>query len=282
MMINTPIQISFGNHLVYCEKGDNLLSALLEQKVDVPYGCRAGICRSCEVVNEVTQDTILCCQTKVDAPLVLNAYVPSAIVSVKVIEIECISPYCYQIALFGPLDHVFGLALDVHVPDGKKIRTHVESNASDVLYIAINPFQSQHHADFIASVKEGGKIKINTVKSANTRAVSRFNSLSLNPRLPTCLILVNQAQAALDAWTEYLESESIRSTTYFIANGSLSDTTDAIKAWLTEQSHSVVGFSRSQWVVQGSQLSHDEWQELGQSLQVASSQVTMKKIYLFS
>ncbi len=267
------ISISYDNKVVSVLKGDNLLSALLEKGVDVSYGCRAGVCRACEVLNEQTQDTLLCCQTQVESSLVLNKYVPSPNVSVKVGRVFQHSDYCYQVELFGPVDHVFGLPIDIHVAEKKKLRTHVETDVTNSLMVSINPQKMPIHGEFIRSIKAGDDWIVNVAKSANVRAISRFQSVTLD-RFPVFLILVNQAQAALATWQWYFQQESIKTVVVHTFEGSPEEESHSVKKWLTEQAASTFGFSRSQWIVQGSQLKEKEWLELSDVLQVNKSKVT--------
>ncbi|MCZ2723438.1 2Fe-2S iron-sulfur cluster binding domain-containing protein [Marinomonas sp. 15G1-11] len=265
-------RIVFNGESVRYTLGDNLLSTLLEQGVKVPYGCRAGVCRACEVFNETTQETLLCCQTQIIQPLTLRSYVPMATVSMKINRIERFSDYAFQVEISGPIDHVFGLPVDLHCSEQKKIRVYVESDALEPLIFAINPLLSPMHQLFLDSIQEGDTIKVNVAKSANVRTVSRFQQLTLD-RFALGLILVNQSQISLNTWQDYFMKESIKDVSSVIVDDVAGGELIKVKKWLSAQS-TKQGFSRGQWIIQGSQLSPNVWNQIIIDFQLNPNKVT--------
>jgi hypothetical protein len=262
----------FNGESVRYTLGDNLLSTLLEQGVEISFGCRAGVCRSCEVFNEVTQETLLCCQTQICQSLTLSSYIPSPVVPMTVNRIERLSNYVIQLHVFGAIDHVFGLPIDLHLPGQKKIRTYAESDASEPLVIAINPLSIPIDQSCLASIKEGETIKVNVANSANVRAISRFQKLTID-RFPLALILVNQSQVSLNTWQHYFTKESIKDVSHLIINGGAEDELFAVKKRLSLASEKL-GFSRDQWVIQGSQLNQNIWDQIINDFQLNPNKVT--------
>ncbi|WP_191600273.1 2Fe-2S iron-sulfur cluster-binding protein [Marinomonas algicola] len=266
------LRIEFNGVSVGYRLGDNLLSTLLNQGIDVSYGCRAGVCRACEVFNEMTQETVLCCQTQIRQPLTLSSYVPSPIVEIKINHIEHLSDYAVQMELFGPIDHVFGLPIDLHCSGQKKIRAYVESDALEPLIVAINPLTEPRIQHFLDSIKVGDTVEMNVAKSANVRAVSRFQKLSFD-RFPIGLVLVNQSQASLNTWQAFFTKESIKEVSTLIVNNEVEEELLVIKQWLTAGS-TKLGFSRGQWIIQGSQLSQETWAQIIQDVQLNPTKIT--------
>ncbi|TDO99951.1 2Fe-2S iron-sulfur cluster-binding protein [Marinomonas balearica] len=81
------MEIKVDGKLIQAPEGENLLSLLLENGVDIAYGCRAGACCSCSVYDLDLKADILACQTQIDRSFNLTFELPK----VESVPVTCIS-----------------------------------------------------------------------------------------------------------------------------------------------------------------------------------------------
>ena len=102
----------------YLNDGDNLLTALLAQSVNLAHGCRAGVCGACRLYDLGNDAPLLSCQTTLKHSLTLSHRFPMDGDNFAVLEKSQLDDQNLVLTLLGPSDDSFGDRLTVLLPDG--------------------------------------------------------------------------------------------------------------------------------------------------------------------
>lgn len=110
------VKLTFDGKAIEAETGAILLDALLEHGVDVPYGCRAGACQSCKLVDKSNNQTILACQAQVetaqDLTIPLEAAIPAKLITARVqghfLVLTLSSAFCHEFFQYIQLEEEAG------------------------------------------------------------------------------------------------------------------------------------------------------------------------------
>ncbi|MBR7888013.1 2Fe-2S iron-sulfur cluster binding domain-containing protein [Marinomonas sp. A79] len=98
-------------------EGENLLSSLLSQGVDVRFGCRAGVCGACRLFDQGADQSVLACQTSVQSSMTLLSKLPSKPVVFSVLSCDRSTETSVALTLLGASDESFGDRVSVSLSD---------------------------------------------------------------------------------------------------------------------------------------------------------------------
>ncbi|WCN09530.1 2Fe-2S iron-sulfur cluster binding domain-containing protein [Marinomonas mediterranea] len=176
------------------EEGVNLLSFLLERGVDIAYGCRAGACCSCRVLDLDSNRDLLACQTPINRSFNLSLASPE--VESSPVNVNFVESLRSGTLLVGAARCLLTLGDKVSFDAKPDVWTVVGGNANGTCFWSSNSYASPLHYKMLT------RAQTRPSKSSDSNLTSAFDGRVLLLVEPSLFELVEYIETLYTDHTE--------------------------------------------------------------------------------
>ena len=268
------LTIDLDGTVIEAKEGDNLLSSLLDNKVDVRFGCRAGACGACRLYECESGNALLSCQTSVSDNVSLTAKAPVTYLNYSLLSKKNLDDSNVALTLLGPSDDSFGdrVTLCFPLPDNNEcvLECMAVNGAGEPLTVVVQKAQLPFEAwSSVLALELNNSVQVSS--ESGVRKGRLLYELGLDN---TSVVLVSSTNNAVfePYWKAALaELSSVLLAYYLLPKSNELHTPDMISC--LEGATKQVSSSSLQIIYHGQKLSEKHWEQLLRPLRIRTNQL---------